>query len=417
MDIPRPNAAKDKRRRLILIGAGAAIVLTGVTIFLAQLKPAAPTVERSLVWIDTVKQGPMVRQVRGLGTLVPVDIRWLAARTSGRVERIVLRPGAVVQPDSLILELSNPDVEQAALNATLSLKAGEAELESLIAQTDRNLLEMEARAAGVKSDYERARLQAEVNEELFKDGLVASVVLKQSKVSAEAADACWVIEQKRLELARRTRDAQIAPKEAEVARLRAQADLARRDAEALHVRAGVAGVLQALPLDVGQQVNPGSNLARVADPTNLKAEIRIAETQAKDIVIGLLASVDTRNGVVTGRVARIDPAVANGTVLVDVALTGDLPKGARPDLSVDGTVELERLENVVYVGRPAFGQERSTVGVFRLDGDDRIATRTPVQFGRSSVNTIEIVAGLQPGDRVILSDMSNWDSTDRVRLN
>jgi len=417
MDIPRPNAAKDKRRRLILIGAGAAIVLTGVTIFLAQLKPAAPTVERSLVWIDTVKQGPMVRQVRGLGTLVPVDIRWLAARTSGRVERIVLRPGAVVQPDSLILELSNPDVEQAALNATLSLKAGEAELESLIAQTDRNLLEMEARAAGVKSDYERARLQAEVNDELFKDGLVASVVLKQSKVSAEAADACWVIEQKRLELARRTRNAQIAPKEAEVARLRAQAELARRDADALHVRAGVAGVLQALPLEVGQQVAPGSNLARVADPTNLKAEIRIAETQAKDIVIGLLASVDTRNGLVAGRVSRIDPAVANGTVLVDVALTGDLPKGARPDLSVDGTVELERLDNVVYVGRPAFGQERSTVGVFRLDGDDRIATRTPVQFGRSSVNTIEIVSGLQPGDRVILSDMSNWDSTDRVRLN
>ena len=417
MDIPRPNAAKDKRRRLILIGAGAAIVLTGVTIFLAQLKPAAPTVERSLVWIDTVKQGPMVRQVRGLGTLVPVDIRWLAARTSGRVERIVLRPGAVVQPDSLVLELSNPDVEQAALNATLQLRAGDAELESLIAQTDRNLLEMEARAAGVKSDYERARLQAEVNDELFKDGLVASVVLKQSKVSAEAADACWVIEQKRLELARRTRNAQIAPKEAEVARLRAQADLARRDADALHVRAGVAGVLQALPLDVGQQVNPGSNLARVADPTNLKAEIRIAETQAKDIVIGLLASVDTRNGLVAGRVSRIDPAVANGTVLVDVALTGDLPKGARPDLSVDGTVELERLDNVVYVGRPAFGQERSTVGVFRIDGDDRIATRIPVQFGRSSVNTIEIVAGLQPGDRVILSDMSNWDSTDRVRLN
>ncbi len=417
MDIPRPNAAKEKRRRLIIIVSAAVFVLAGITFFLARLKPAAPTVERSLVWIDTVKQGPMIRQVRGLGTLVPVDIRWLAARTSGRVERIVLRPGAVVQPDSLILELSNPDVEQAALNAALSLKAGEAEYESLVAQTDRNLLEMEARAASVKSDYERARLQAEVNEELFKDGLVASVVLKQSKVTAEAAAACWEIEQKRLELARRTRNAQIAPKDAEVARLRAQADLARRDAEALHVRAGVAGVLQALPLEVGQQVNPGSNLARVADPTNLKAEIRIAETQAKDILIGQTASVDTRNGVVAGRVSRIDPAVANGTVLVDVALTGDLPKGARPDLSVDGTVELERLDNVVYVGRPAFGQERSTVGVFRLDADDSIATRIPVQFGRSSVNTIEIVSGLQPGDRVILSDMSNWDSTDRVRLN
>ncbi len=417
MDIPRPNAAKEKRRRLILWASAAAVVVAGISIFLARLEPAAPTVERSLVWIDTVKQGPMIRQVRGLGTLVPVDIRWLAARTSGRVERIVLRPGAVVQADSLILELTNPDVEQAALNATLQLKAGEAELESLVAQVDRGLLEMEANAASVKSDFERARLQAEVNEELFKDGLVASVVLKQSKVSAEAAAARWEIEQKRLELARRTRNAQIAPKEAEVARYRAQAELSRRDADALHVRAGVAGVLQALPLEVGQQVAPGSNLARVADPTNLKAEIRIAETQAKDILIGQVASVDTRNGIVAGRVARIDPAVLNGTVLVDVALSGELPKGARPDLSVDGTVELERLDNVVYVGRPAFGQERSTVGVFRLDADDSIATRTPVQFGRSSVNTIEIVNGLQPGDRVILSDMSNWDSTPRVRLN
>jgi HlyD family secretion protein len=416
MDIPRPNASKDKRRRLIIIVSAAAVVLAGITIFLARLKPAAPTVERSLVWIDTVKQGSINREVRGLGTLVPVDIRWIAARTSGRVERIVLRPGAVVQPDSLVLELTNPDVEQAALNATLQLRAGEAELESLIAQTDRNLLEMEANAAGVKSSYERARLQAEVDDELFKDGLVASVVLKQSKVSAEAAAACWEIEQKRLELARRTRGAQIAPKEAEVARLRAQAELARRDADALHVRAGVAGVLQVLPVEVGQQIAPGSNLARVADPTNLKAEIRIAETQAKDILIGQLASIDTRNGLIAGHVARIDPAVANGTVLVDVALDGDLPKGARPDLSVDGTVQLERLENVVYVGRPAFGQERSTVGVFRLDSNGSLATRIPVQFGRSSVNTIEIVSGLQPGDRVILSDMSNWDSTDRVRI-
>jgi len=416
MDIPRPNASKDKRRRLIIIGSVAAVVLAGITIFLARLKPAAPTVERSLVWIDTVKQGSINREVRGLGTLVPVDIRWIAARTSGRVEHIVLRPGAVVQPDSVVLELTNPDVEQAALNATLQLRAGEAELESLIAQTDRNLLEMEANAAGVKSSYERARLQAEVDDELFKDGLVASVVLKQSKVSAEAAASCWEIEQKRLDLARRTRSAQIAPKEAEVARLRAQAELARRDADALHVRAGVAGVLQVLPVEVGQQVAPGTNLARVADPTNLKAEIRIEETQAKDILIGQAASIDTRNGLIAGHVSRIDPAVANGTVLVDVALDGDLPKGARPDLSVDGTVQLERLENVVYVGRPAFGQERSTVGVFRLDANGSLATRIPVQFGRSSVNTIEIISGLQPGDRVILSDMSNWDSTDRVRI-
>jgi len=417
MDIPRPNAAKEKRRRQIMIGGAVVLGLALVTVLLSRLKPAAPTVERNLVWVDTVKQGPMVRQVRGLGTLVPEDIRWIAARTSGRVEQIVLRPGAVVLADSVILELSNPDVEQAALNATLQLKAAEAELVSLTAQVERNLLELEASSAAVKSRFEQARLQAEVNDELFKDGLVATVVMKQSKVAAEEAALGWEIEQKRLALAQRTKGAQIAPKEAEVERYHAQAALARRDAEALHVRAGFAGVLQVLPVEVGQQVGPGINLARVANPTRLKAEIRIAETQAKDIQIGQLASIDTRNGVMPGRVARVDPAVANGTVLVDVSLEGDLPKGARPDLSVDGTVELERLDNVVYVGRPAFGQEKSTVQIFRLNAKEDEALRIPVQLGRSSVNTIEIVAGLKPGDRVILSDMSNWDSTDRVRLN
>jgi HlyD family secretion protein len=417
MDIPRPNAAKEKRRRQIMIGGGIVLALAALTFFLSTLKPAAPTIERNLVWVDTVKQGPMVRQVRGLGTLVPEDIRWIAARTSGRVERIVLRPGAVVQADSVILELSNPDVEQAALNATLQLKSAEAELENLTAQVERGLLEMEASSAAVKSGFEQARLQAEVNAELFKDGLVAPVVLKQSKVAAEEAAIRWEIEQKRFALAQRTKGAQIAPKEADVERCRAQAALARRDAEALHVRAGFAGVLQVLPVEVGQQAGPGLNLARVADPSRLKAEIRIAETQAKDIQIGQLGTVDTRNGIVTGRVARVDPSVQNGTVLVDISLEGELPKGARPDLSVDGTVELERLDNVVFVGRPAFGQEKSTVGIFRLAPDGNEATRIPVKLGRSSVNTIEIVEGLRPGDKVILSDMSNWDSTDRVRLN
>jgi len=417
MDIPRPNAAKEKRRRQIMIGGAVALALALVTVLLSRLKPAAPTVDRNLVWIGEVKQGPMVRQVRGLGTLVPEDIRWIAARTSGRVEQIVLRPGAVVQADSVILELSNPDVEQAALNGSLLLKAAEAELENLTAQVDRSLLEMEAAAAAVKSGYEQARLQAEVNEELFKDGLVAPVVLKQTKVAAEEQAIRWEIEQKRLALSRRTKGAQIAPKEAEVERVRAQAALARRDAEALHVRAGFAGVLQVLPVEVGQQVGPGINLARVANPARLKAEIRIAETQAKDILIGQVASIDTRNGIMPGRVSRIDPAVANGTVLVDVSLEGDLPKGARPDLSVDGTVELERLDDVVFVGRPAFGQEKSTVQIFRLNAKEDEAARIPVQLGRSSVNTIEIIAGLKPGDKVILSDMSNWDNTDRVRLN
>jgi HlyD family secretion protein len=417
MDIPRPSAAKEKRRKRIILWGGVGLGVIVITILLGQLKPAAPTVERNLVWIDSVKEGPMVRQVRGLGTLVPQDIRFIAARTNGRVDEILLRPGAPVQPDTVLMILVNPDIEQGALNSKLALEGSLAELEFLRSQVERELLAQEAASARVKSEYEQARLQEEVNSELFKEGLVATVILKQSQVAAEEAATRWGLEQKRIELARKSVEAQIAPKEAEVSRLRSQAALAQRDYDALTVRANYAGVLQALPLEVGQQVIPGSTLARVADPTRLKAEIRIAETQAKDVQAGQIASIDTRNGIVPGVVARVDPAVVNGTVLVDVTLTGELPRGARPDLSVDGTVELERLDKVVYVGRPAFGQERSTVGIFRLSPDGSEANRVPVQLGRSSVNTIEIVQGLTPGDRVILSDMSNWENTDRVRLN
>ncbi|HUG13173.1 MAG TPA: HlyD family efflux transporter periplasmic adaptor subunit [Opitutaceae bacterium] len=417
MDIPRPSAAKEKRRKRIILWGGVLLGVIVITVLLGQLKPAAPTVERNLVWIDSVKEGPMVRQVRGLGTLVPQDIRFIAARTNGRVDEILLRPGAPVEPDTVLMILINPDVEQAALNSELQLAGALAELEFLKAQVERELLSQEASSARVKSEYEQARLQEQVNSELFKEGLVATVILKQSQVASEEAATRWALEQRRIDLARKTVDAQIAPKEAEVSRLRSQAALAKRDFDALTVRASYAGVLQALPLEVGQQVVPGSTLARVADPTRLKAEIRIAETQAKDVQAGQIASIDTRNGVVAGVVARVDPAVVNGTVLVDVTLTGDLPRGARPDLSVDGTVELERLDKVIFVGRPAFGQERSTVGIFRLSPDGSEATRVPVQLGRSSVNTIEIVQGLAPGDRVILSDMSNWENTDRVRLN
>lgn len=417
MDIPRPSAAKEKRRKRIILWGSVGLGIVVVTVLLGQLKPAAPTVERNLVWIDSVKEGPMVRQVRGLGTLVPQDIRFIAARTNGRVDQILLRPGAPVEPDSVLMILVNPDIEQAALNSKLALEGSLAELEFLRSQVERELLSQEASSARVKSEYEQARLQEEVNSELFKEGLVATVILKQSQVAAEEAATRWGLEQKRIELARKSVEAQIAPKEAEVSRLRSQAALAQRDFDALTVRANYSGVLQALPLEVGQQVVPGSTLARVADPTRLKAEIRIAETQAKDVQAGQVASIDTRNGIVPGVVARVDPAVVNGTVLVDVTLTGDLPRGARPDLSVDGTVELERLDKVVFVGRPAFGQERSTVGIFRLSPDGKEANRVPVQLGRSSVNTIEIVQGLSPGDRVILSDMSNWENTDRVRLN
>ena len=417
MDIPRPNAAKEKRRKRIITASIVAVALIGVTFALARLKPAAPTVDRNLVWIGDVKRGPMVRQVRGLGTLVPEEIRWIAARTDGRVDRIVLRPGATVAPDSIILVLSNPTVVEAATSAESQLKSAEAELGNFKVTLQRGVLDAEAGLANAKSAFETNKLQAEVNDDLFKDGLVSNLELRRSKVAAEDASTLYEIEQKRYAFTKESIAPQLAVKDAEVDRIRAQAKLRRDEADALSVRAGMPGVLQVLPVEVGAQVQPGANLARVADPTRLKAEVRIAETQAKDIQIGQVASIDTRNGIVAGHVSRIDPSVQNGTVTVDVSLEGELPRGARPDLSVDGTIELERLDDVVYVGRPAFGQERSTVGIFKLDLDGNYATRIQVQLGRSSVNTIEIVKGLRPGDRVILSDMTPQDANERIRLN
>ena len=417
MDIPRPNAAKERRKKRIIYSSIAVVALVGITVALSRLKPAAPTVDRNLVWVDTVKRGPMVRQVRGLGTLVPEEIRWIAARTQGRVDKIILRPGATVEPGTLILELTNPDVESNAANAESQLRAAEAQLINLSTQLQSGLLAAEANFARAKSNFETTKLQAEVREELFRDGLVSRLELLLSQATANDAATTYEIEKKRFEFAKESIKPQLAVQEAEVERLRSMAKLRKDELEALKVRATMAGVLSALPVEVGAQVGPGTNLARVADPTKLKAEVRIAETQAKDITIGQLASVDTRNGIVEGRVSRIDPAVQNGTVTVDVTLVGELPKGARPDLSVDGTIELERLDDVIFVGRPAFGQEKSTVGIFRLAADGGEASRVQVQLGRSSVNTIEILSGLQPGDRVILSDMSQWDANDRIRLN
>lgn len=417
MDIPRPSQAKAKLKKRILLGSIAALILIGITVILARLKPAAPTIERNLVWIDTVKRGQMLRQVRGLGTLVPEEITWIAARTSGRVDKIVLRPGAIVTPDSVILVLTNPDVIRASTDADSQFKAAEAEFANLKVQIESSVLSAESIAASAKAEYEQTKLRAEVSEELFKDGLVSPLEMRLQKVTAEQASTRNSIEQKRYAFAKDSVAPQLAVKSAEVDRLRDMAKIRRDELDALTVRAGMNGILQILPVEVGAQVQPGSNLARVADPRRLKAEIRVAETQARDVEIGQVAQVDTRNGVVAGKVSRIDPSVTNGTVTVDVIISDELPRGARPDLSVDGTIELERLENVVYVGRPAFGQERSTVGIFKLDADGSYANRTQVQLGRSSVNTIEIVSGLEPGDRVILSDMSQWDSNDRVKLN
>jgi HlyD family secretion protein len=416
MDRPRTDQARRRRKRWIIVG-GVLLTLLGMTVAVSRLKPAAPTVERSLVWVDTVRHGEMLREVRGIGTLVPEQISWIAARSAGRVDRILLHPGADVKPDDVILVLSNPEVAQAATDAASQLKAAEADLRSFKVQLESGLLASESTAAAAKADYEQAKLRAQVNDELFKKGLVSELDMRLSKVTVEQADARNTIEQKRFAFARDGVAPQLAMKAAEVDRVRTQAKLRQDALDALKVRAGMAGVLQVVPVEIGAQVAAGANLARVADPSRLKAEVHIAETQAKDIRLGLPASIDTRNGVVEGRVSRVDPAVQNGTVLVDVSVTGELPPGARPDLSIDGTIQLERLEQVVFVGRPAFGQEKSTVGMFKLDPTGLYAIRTPVHLGRSSVNTIEVISGLKPGDRVILSDTSQWGEHDRIRLN
>src|SRR5881398_2125796 len=417
MDIARPHIAKQKRRRRILVASGGVLALIVITVALSHLKPAVPSVDRSTVWVDTVKRGPMVREVRGLGTLVPEEIRLIPANTEGRVEKIVVRPGTQVKADTVILELSSPELEQAAHDAESKLKAAEAEFTTLQAKLQRDLIDQESTTARVHSELEQARMESETNEQLKKNGLVAELQYKTAQVKAAELANRDAIEQKRLNFARDSIEPQLASKQAEVEQLKAAAQLKLDQVEALHVKAGMKGVLQQLPVEVGQRVKVGDNLARVADPTKLKAEVKIAETQAKDIQISEKAAIDTRNGIVNGHVTRVDPAVEQGTVTVDVAFDEALPKGARPDLSVDGTIELERLDNVVYVGRPAFGQENNTVGMFKLLNGTSEALRTPVKLGKSSVNTIEILNGLQPGDQVILSDTSAWDAHERIRLN
>jgi len=415
MDIARPvNRRRQRLKRAAYVVLGVAAVAL-ITVGLSRLRPAAPTVERATVWIDTVKRGPMVRQVRGLGTLVPEDIRWIPATTEGRVERIVLRPGITVEPRTVILELSNPTLEQELQDAMLKLRAAEASLANLIVQLENDNLQQEASTASIEADYQKAALQAEANEQLAKDQLVSDMVVRQSRLDADQLAARLVIARKQLASRAEATQSRLAVQRSEVDQARAVLQLKQRQVDDLQVRAGVAGVLQVVPVDVGQQVAPGANLARVADPGRLKAELKIAETQAKDIQVGQTASIDTRNGLVEGRVTRIDPAVQNGTVTVDVALVGLLPKGARPDLSVDGTIELERLADVLFVGRPAFGQEQSSVGLFKLQEGGE-AARVAVKLGRSSVNTVEVISGLNVGDQVVLSDMSTWDAFDRVRL-
>ena len=419
MDIQRPaSVARQKKMRRIMFAAIGVIVIAVVSVVLARLKPAAPTVERGTVWVDSVKRGDMNRNVRGLGTLVPLDEarRLIPAVTQGRVERILIRPGAEVAPDTVILELSEPTVQQALSDAEQQLRASEADYTSLQARLQSDRLTQRSSAAAVEAEYRQAQLQKEVDENLAKDGLVSSLQLKTSTVRAESLAERLKIAQDNLKVSEENIKAQLLAQQARIDQYRSVYNLRQQQVEQLRVRAGMHGVLERVEVNVGQQVSPGTNLARVADPTRLKAELRIAETQARDLALGQKAEVDTRNGIIPGRVMRIDPAAQQGTVTVDVELLGELPRGARPDLSVDGTIELERLTNVLYVGRPAFGQEHSTVSLYRLDPETGEATRTPVQLGKSAVNTIEVVGGLSEGDQVVLSDMSAWDQFDRIRI-
>jgi HlyD family secretion protein len=380
------------------------------------MEPAAPTVERATVLEDVVKRGSIIRQVRGPGTLVPEDTRWLPATTDGRVERILLRPGATVEANSVILELSNPQVEQEAIDARLALQSALAALDNLRAQLQSELLTQEAAAAALDAEAQQARMEYDANEALAEKKLVSQLILRQSQIRADTLKRRVEIEAKRLAAAEAGIEARIRVQQASVDQARAISELRDERLSLLKVRPGFAGVLQQVPVEVGQRVGPGQNLARVADPERLKAELKVPETQAKDVEVGLPAEIDTRFGVVTGTVSRKDPAATNGTVTVDVSLTGALPRGAVPDLSVDGTVQLEHLENVLYVGRPSLGQEDSTVGLFRVTTEAGDAARVQVKLGRSSVNAIEVLSGLSEGDRVVLSDMSAWDAYDRVRL-
>jgi len=418
MDIARPEFKTQKRRRQLILAAVVGVAVVAVTVGISRLKPAAPTVERGTVWTDTVKRGPMVRQVRGIGSLVPTQesVRQIPAETEATVVRIRVLPGSQVEADTILLEMINSQTEQAAVDAQLQLKAAQAEYQSLRVKLESDLMNQKAGAATVNADHNQAERQAETDKSLYELGVISGLAYKSSKGKADELTTRDNLETQRLTANQKAIESQMAQQQAKVEQMRVLAQLKQKQLDALKVRAGIKGVLVDLPLQVGQHVSPGAMLAKVVEPNHLMATIKIAETQARDVQIGQPASVDTHNGIVAGTVMRVDPAVQNGTVTVDLKLAGELPKGARPDLSVDGTIDLERLDNVLFVGRPAFGQESSTISLFKLIPDGREALRVPVKVGRASVNSIQVIEGLHEGDTVILSDMSRWDNTDRIRL-
>lgn len=416
MDVARVGVVEQKRRKKWIIAAAATVAIVVVTVVIAGLEPAAPSVDRDTLWIGTVERGEMLRQVRGHGTLVPENIRWIGAPSVGTIERIAVLPGARVEPSDILLELSNPEVEQAAHDAISALKRAEAELESLRVSLLSEELNHQADAAAVEANFVQASLDAEANRELAEKGLISSIHLRASEALAESIATRREIEKKRLKMTAQANAAQLEAKRAEVEQQRFLTKLRTDQLSSLKVRAGLAGVVQEIPVEIGQQVILGFNLARVADPSRLQAELRVPATQAKDLVLGQKVMIDTRNGIVPGVLARIDPAVRDGSVAVDVRIDAPLPEGARPDLTIDGTVEIERLDDVLFVGRPVHAQEDATIGLFRLDPDERHATRVTIRLGKSSVSTVEVQEGLQPGDQVVLSDTSRWDDYDRIRL-
>jgi RND family efflux transporter MFP subunit len=419
MDIARPDLLQKRKRRLAAYVAAALIVLAVGMFFVYRLKPASPSVDRSTIWPDTVKRGPMVRQVRGsTGTLVPREdkLRLIPAETEATVARILVLPGAQVQANTVVMELSNPQLEQEAMNASLALKAAQSEYHNTQVRLQSDLMTQKAGAATVGADYRQAQLQSKTDKALYDLGVISGLKYNESKGKADELTTRNKIEDERFTMNEKAIVSQLAVEQTKVDQARALYQLKQQQLSALHVTAGISGVLVDLPHQVGEHVAPGITLAKVVQPDQLKATLKIAETQARDIQIGQPASIDTHNGVIPGRVQRIDPAVQNGTVTVDVELTGPLPQGARPDLSVDGTIDLERMTDVLYVGRPALGNENSTLSLFKIDADGKGATRVPVKVGRASVNSIQVIEGLKEGDTVILSDMSRWDNVDRIRL-
>lgn len=416
MDIARPELKIKRQRRRWILAAAGILILTTAGFAISKLEPAAPAVERASVWIDTVKRGDLLREVRGPGQLVPKEIRWISADAASRVERILVKPGARVEPNTVILELRNPEIDDQVLAAQAALAAARADLEARKTQLQSLVLDQQSQIATVNADYEGAKLQAEAEGELNRRGIVSSLQFKQTQLRAEQLKVRIGIEHQRLTMQQNNLSAQLAADGARLDQLKNTFELRKRQADELSVKAGMTGILQVIAVEEGQQVAPGTNLARVAQPDVLRAELRVPETQAKDIQLDQVVRVDTRNGIVPGKVVRIDPAVLNGTVQVDVDLEGALPPGARPDLSVDGTIEIEKLQNVLFVGRPAFGQAESSTTLFRLDTEGDIARRVPIDLGRASVSLIEVARGLSEGDRVILSDTSAYEQHERLRL-